>query len=95
MTTQETVEIAKLQERGQITIPLSIRDRFGLKKGAQIVFRLQTNSILLEPMYSRRKKKLISIADATIGSINLKNHPEWHAKRKVQDWVDSIRKEWK
>jgi len=95
MKIQNTDEIVKLQERGQITIPTSIRDQYGLKKGAKLIVRVQKKGIVLEPLYIRRKEKLLLIADAIIGSVNLDQHPEWSTKEKLQKSVRLIRSEWK
>ncbi|MBI4991186.1 type II toxin-antitoxin system Phd/YefM family antitoxin [Candidatus Gottesmanbacteria bacterium] len=45
-------------------------------------------------MLSDEKTKLKQLATLVIGSVSLKNHPEWGSKRKITRWVRKIRSEW-
>ena len=47
----------KIGERGQVTIPKDIRERFGLKPETEVEFRLVNNSILL-----RKKPRKLDLA---------------------------------
>jgi len=38
----------KIGERGQITIPKEIRDRFGLRQGTEVEFRVVKDTIILQ-----------------------------------------------
>jgi AbrB family looped-hinge helix DNA binding protein len=38
----------KMGERGRITIPKNIRDRFGLEPGAEIELRVENGSVILK-----------------------------------------------
>ena len=44
----------KIGERGQVTIPKVIRDRFGLGPDTEVEFQIQNNSIILR----KKPKKL-------------------------------------
>ena len=44
------LEISKITERGQVTIPQEFREDLKLKKGEKIVFVKQGNKLILEPM---------------------------------------------
>lgn len=44
------LEISKMTERGQVTIPQEFREDLKLKKGEKIVFVKQGNKLVLEPM---------------------------------------------
>lgn len=40
------------------------------------------------------KKELKQLANALIGSVSLKNHPEWRTKKKLQGWLKRLRENW-
>ncbi len=44
--------------------------------------------------YDDEKTRLKKLAALVIGSVSLKNHPEWNSKKKVSNWVRKIRSEW-
>lgn len=44
------VEISKMTERGQITIPQEFREDLKLKKGEKILFFKENGKLILEPM---------------------------------------------
>jgi AbrB family looped-hinge helix DNA binding protein len=46
----------KIGERGQVTIPKEIRDRFGLKPHAEVLFQVAKGAILL-----RKKAKKLAL----------------------------------
>lgn len=39
--------------KGQVTIPISIRRKFGLQQGAKVVFKEEGNKIYLQPVQDR------------------------------------------
>jgi AbrB family looped-hinge helix DNA binding protein len=47
----------KIGERGQVTIPKYLRDRFGLKPETEVEFRVLDNSILL-----RKKPRKLALS---------------------------------
>lgn len=40
------------------------------------------------------KKELKLLAKAVIGSVSLKQHPNWQTKQKITSWLKKIRNEW-
>lgn len=43
------MKTAIVGERGQVTIPKKLRDRFGIKSGSPVVFELRDDGILIKP----------------------------------------------
>ena len=52
------VEISRMTERGQVTIPQEFRQKLKLKKGAKILFFKEDGKLILEPMNRMNLKKL-------------------------------------
>jgi len=48
MLEEKAMELAKITTRGQITIPLEIRRRLGVKDGDKVVFWEQDGKIIME-----------------------------------------------
>ena len=57
------LEISKITERGQVTIPQEFREELKLKKGEKILFVKQGNKLVLEPMKSIGKKVVEKLAE--------------------------------
>lgn len=52
-------DMVKVMERGQVTIPLKLREIFNLQKGFRLWIRVDQNrKIILEPVKEDRAKKL-------------------------------------
>ena len=45
----EIIETAVLTSKGQLTVPASVRDIFGLKKGSTVVFKVTETGIFFMP----------------------------------------------
>jgi AbrB family looped-hinge helix DNA binding protein len=43
------MEIVIVGERGQVTIPKKLRDRFGIKSKSPVVFELKEDGIMIKP----------------------------------------------
>ena len=43
------MEIVIVGERGQVTIPKKLRDRFGIKSKSPVVFELREDGIMIKP----------------------------------------------
>ena len=43
------MEIVIVGERGQVTIPKKLRDRFGIKPKSPVVFELREDGIMIKP----------------------------------------------
>lgn len=44
------IEISKITERGQVTIPQEFREKLNLKGGEKIIFMIEDKNLLLKPM---------------------------------------------
>ena len=42
-------QVVKVQEKGQVTIPLEIRQRLGLKKGDLVTFMITEAGVVIKP----------------------------------------------
>lgn len=51
-----TVKTIKVSEKGQISIPTSIRKKIGIKKGDELILLQKNNKILLEKVKTVSKK---------------------------------------
>jgi AbrB family looped-hinge helix DNA binding protein len=54
----EMVNIGKVSVRGQVAIPLEIREKMHLKEGEKIIFVLEDNSLLMRKLNSISWKEL-------------------------------------
>ncbi len=61
------VEVAKVSSKGQVTLPVSIRRRLGLRKGSKLIFLEEGREVRLIPgsdlerrfaVFERRKEEL-------------------------------------
>jgi len=52
------IEISKITERGQVTIPQEFREELNLKGGEKIVFMKENGSLLLKPMKNIKAYKI-------------------------------------
>ncbi|PIV70629.1 hypothetical protein COW57_04285 [Candidatus Roizmanbacteria bacterium CG17_big_fil_post_rev_8_21_14_2_50_39_7] len=57
-------DMVKVMERGQVTIPLKLREFFNMQKGLRLWIRVdQNNKITLEPVKEDKKIKLKSFLE--------------------------------
>lgn len=61
------MELSRVTTKGQITLPASIRKRFGIDTGQQVIFEATTEGILVKP---------VRIEDQT-------QAPEWKQKLQI------------
>ena len=47
------MNVGRLRKKGQIVIPKEIRDRFGIKPGDAIVFKMQEGKVILEKIQEK------------------------------------------
>lgn len=40
------------------------------------------------------EQELTKLARLVVGSVSLKNHPEWRTKKKIGGWLKKLRREW-
>ncbi len=55
----------KLTQKGQVTIPKSMRDRCGLRKGCEVEFEAMDSGVLIRPASNQQAKRMAS----AIGSL--------------------------
>jgi len=76
----KSIEVTKFGKPKAVIVPINQKARRKIKQDW--------------PMLSDEKNKLKQLANLVIGSVSLKNHPEWGSKRKIARWVRKIRSEW-
>lgn len=54
---------ATITSKGQVTIPIEIRERFGLKEGEKIVFIERANEVVIRPKVKDALKELIKLRE--------------------------------
>lgn len=59
-----SLKMSKVQEKGQVTIPVEIRDKLGLKKGDFVAFVETEQGVLISPQEVVAMKALDRIGDA-------------------------------
>lgn len=52
-----------IQERGQVTLPVKLREKYGLKKGDPVVFRETEEGILISPKETQVIKLLDELGE--------------------------------
>jgi AbrB family looped-hinge helix DNA binding protein len=57
------VKLSKIQEKGQVTIPIEFRREWGLKKGDQVVFTKTVQGILIRPQKNVAEESLNRIGE--------------------------------
>jgi len=54
------MNIGKLSKKGQIVIPKEIREKFGIKPGDAVVFKIQGDKVILERIQEKMSDILIN-----------------------------------
>ena len=52
------MNVGKMSKKGQIVIPKEIREKFGIKPGDAIIFRIQGNTVILEKIKEKMSEIL-------------------------------------
>jgi len=47
------MNVGKMSKKGQIVIPKEIRERFGIKPGDAVIFKIQGNKIIIEKIQEK------------------------------------------
>jgi len=83
------LEISKITERGQVTIPQEFRKELNLKSGEKIVFIKENGSLLLKPMKNIKAKSFERLRedfiDAKIAEKRLKEMEEGKVIRQTKE----------
>lgn len=91
------IEISKIGERGQIVIPLEMRDELQLKKGEKIVIAKENNKLVLEPMKYLKSRTIEKLREDLIDLKIAESRWEQFKKGKVirqskEDFLKDIEK---
>ena len=54
------MNIGKLSKKGQIVIPKEIREKFGIKAGDAVIFKIQGDKVILEKIQEKMSDILIN-----------------------------------
>ena len=74
-----------ISSKGQITVPLEIRRRLGLKEGDRVEFVVQDDWTIIRPA-----RPEINPFEKYVGAL-----PAFHSKAEINAWVRSLRDEGK
>jgi len=81
------MEIAKVTSRGQITIPIDIRKKLGLKKGDKVIFIEKGNNIIFANAAKVAFENMQKAFEGEAERLNLKDEQD------VVNMVDEVRQE--
>ena len=78
--------MGEVYEKGQIVIPKHIRDRFNIRHGSKVSFRVENNKIILEPTadWLEEFEALTSMGKYT----------DKEVEKKMKEAEDSMHNEW-
>ncbi|GAB4328053.1 MAG: hypothetical protein Kow0069_35130 [Promethearchaeota archaeon] len=74
------VIVGKISKKGQVVIPKEIRDRFGLRPGDTVVFKIVGGKVLLEKVSARLVDILLAGKSLTEPSVDFQERlrDEWN-----------------
>lgn len=81
------MEVAKLSSKGQITIPVSVRERLKLKKGDKVVIFEEDGRFYLENAAALAFSRVADAFEGEAGKAGFQNEEE------MQAYMKEIRKE--
>jgi len=70
-----------MSSKGQITVPLEIRQRLGLKEGTRVEFVVDNGQTIVRPARPAENP-----FEKYLGCL-----PAFGSKREINEWVDSLR----
>ncbi len=82
---QET-KLARVQEKGQVTLPASLRQKLGLKKGDLVTLRETPEGILITPSETLAKQDLAQV-DAALREHGLSLEQILDAGREIRGQI--------
>ncbi|MBL7078321.1 hypothetical protein ISS42_01520 [Candidatus Shapirobacteria bacterium] len=83
--------------RAQIMLTVSLKRLIEAKRrlaGENLSEYLRKAAWLRILSEEEEKKELKQLAKILIGSVSLKNHPEWQNKKKLGSWLKNLREGW-
>ncbi len=81
------MEVAKITSRGQITIPIDVRKKLGLKEGDKVIFIEEGNNIIFANAAKVAFKNMQKAFEGEAEKLGLKDEQD------VVDMVDEVRQE--
>ena len=54
------MNVGKMSKKGQIVIPKEIREKFGIKPGDAVIFKIQGNKVIIEKIQEKMSEILIN-----------------------------------
>lgn len=79
--------ISTVGERGQITIPKSIREKEGIKEKDKLIIKIEDNKIIIEKFMSKEKKEeLMKEYYIKYAEAHKKINNEWEVLEKETNW---------
>jgi AbrB family looped-hinge helix DNA binding protein len=54
------MNVGKMSKKGQIVIPKEIREKFGIKPGDAVIFKIQGDKVILEKIQEKMSEILIN-----------------------------------
>ncbi len=55
-----SMNVGKMSKKGQIVIPKEIREKFGIKPGDAVIFKIQGDKVILEKIQEKMSEILIN-----------------------------------
>lgn len=83
--------------RTQITLTAKLKqliEQQAAPQGLSLSEYLRRAAILKLQLERQTAQKLQLLSKLVVGSVNLKDHPEWSTPQKINSWVSSLRSEW-
>ncbi len=81
------MEVAKITSRGQITIPIDVRKKLGLKEGDKVIFIEEGNNIIFANAARVAFRNMQEVFEGEAERLGLKDEQD------VVDLVDEVRQE--
>jgi metal-responsive CopG/Arc/MetJ family transcriptional regulator len=82
--------------RTQITLTDTLKSHIediSKQRGESLSEYLRKAAIIRLLLERQEQEDLEKLAKRVVGSISLKDHPEWSSKKKVYNWIRKIREE--
>ncbi|MFC1790718.1 hypothetical protein ACFLZP_04530 [Patescibacteria group bacterium] len=83
--------------RSQVVLTRSLKKLIEAKRrltGETLSQYLRKAALLRLLSEEEEQAELDKLAKLVIGSVSLKNHPQWQTKAKLQGWLKKLRNEW-
>jgi antitoxin PrlF len=78
---------ARISSKGQLTIPIEIRERYGLDTGDEVEFVSEAKGTYMVPLKRKKLTDLYGILPATRPSLGIKREREIYGKKLGEEYV--------